>query len=131
MSQVRTNTLSNTAGTGSPDIVGGELSRARFNLNGTGTIAARDDFNIASYVDNGVGDYTSNFTTAFPNANYSPVAGILGITGGIAFTGNNFSTHPPTTTAFRVASWRQADFTGNATRDDTALTPLAFFGDRP
>ena len=40
------------------------------NLNGTGTIAARDSFNIASYTDNGTGDYTHTFTNAMGNANY-------------------------------------------------------------
>lgn len=68
---LRSNILANQAGTGSPDIVGGELSRARFNLNGTGTIAPRDSFNVSSFVDNGTGSYTANFATAFPNSDYS------------------------------------------------------------
>lgn len=76
MSTVRVATLANQAGTGSPDVVGGELSRARFNLNGTGTIAARDTFNVSSFVDNGTGDYTANFAVAMPNADYS-AAGIV------------------------------------------------------
>ena len=40
------------------------------NLNGTGTIAARDSFNVASYTDNGTGDYTHTFSSAMDNANY-------------------------------------------------------------
>ena len=71
MSTIRTATLANLAGTDSPDIAGGELARARFNLNGAGTIAARDSFNVSSYVDNGLGDYSSNWAVAFPNANYT------------------------------------------------------------
>lgn len=73
MSTLRAATLSNIAGTGSPVITAGELSRARFNLNGTGTIAARDSFNVASFTDNGAGDYTATFTTAMPNADTSPM----------------------------------------------------------
>lgn len=46
-------------------------AKAWLNLNGTGTIATRDSFNVSSVVDNGTGSYTANFATAFPNANYS------------------------------------------------------------
>jgi hypothetical protein len=45
--------------------------RAWVNFNGTGTIAIRASFNVTSITDNGVGDYTVNFTTAMPDANYS------------------------------------------------------------
>lgn len=43
--------------------------KAWFNLNGTGTIAARDSFGISSFVDNGVGSYAAVYATARPNAN--------------------------------------------------------------
>lgn len=46
-------------------------AKAWFNLNGTGTIAGRDSFNISSFTDNGTGDYSGNFTAAMPNANYA------------------------------------------------------------
>lgn len=86
MSTLRAGTLSNVAGTGSPEITAGELSRARFNLNGTGTIAARDSFNIASFTDFGVGSYTATFSTAFPNANYAGGGSVdLGGVGGAWF----------------------------------------------
>jgi hypothetical protein len=48
--------------------------RAWVNFNGTGTIAIRASGNVTSITDNGVGDYTVNFTTAMPDANYSSVA---------------------------------------------------------
>ena len=41
------------------------------NFNGTGTVAIRASFNVSSITDNGTGDYTVNFTTALPDANYS------------------------------------------------------------
>jgi hypothetical protein len=44
--------------------------RAWVNFNGTGTVAIRDDGNVTSITDNGTGDYTVNFTTAMPDANY-------------------------------------------------------------
>lgn len=47
--------------------------RAWVNFNGTGTVAIRASGNVTSITDNGVGDYTVNFTTAMPDANYSVV----------------------------------------------------------
>lgn len=48
--------------------------RAWVNFNGTGTVAIRASGNVSSITDNGTGDYTANFTTAMPDANYSCVA---------------------------------------------------------
>ena len=47
--------------------------RAWVNFNGTGTVAIRGSGNVSSITDNGVGDYTINFTTALVDANYSAV----------------------------------------------------------
>ena len=44
--------------------------RAWVNFNGTGTVAIRGSGNVSSITDNGTGDYTVNFTTAMPDANY-------------------------------------------------------------
>jgi hypothetical protein len=41
------------------------------NFNGTGTVAIRTSFNVTSITDNGTGNYTVNFTTAMPDANYA------------------------------------------------------------
>jgi hypothetical protein len=49
--------------------------RAWVNFNGTGTVAIRASGNVSSITDNGTGDYTVNFTTAMPDANYSVVGG--------------------------------------------------------
>jgi hypothetical protein len=83
----------------------GTFCRAWVNFNGTGTVAIRASFNVSSITDNGSADYTVNFTTAMPDANYA-VTGICGWDGtsylflGQRVTGGqNF---PPTTTACRV-----------------------------
>lgn len=60
--------IQNTSGT---EI--GTLCRAWVNFNGTGTVAIRASFNVSSITDNGVGDYTVNFTTAMTDANFSVV----------------------------------------------------------
>ena len=45
--------------------------RAWVNFNGVGTVAIRASGNVSSITDNGTGDYTVNFTTAMPDANYA------------------------------------------------------------
>lgn len=47
--------------------------RAWVNFNGTGTVAIRESGNVSSITDNGAGNYTVNFATAMPDANYSAV----------------------------------------------------------
>lgn len=47
--------------------------RAWVNFNGTGTVAIRASGNVSSITDNGVGDYTVNFTNSMPDANYAMV----------------------------------------------------------
>ena len=45
--------------------------RAWVNFNGSGTVAIRASGNVSSITDNGTGDYTVNFTTAMPDANFA------------------------------------------------------------
>lgn len=73
MSTLRANTLSDVAGTNSPDVTRGEFCRARANFSNVGVVTLRDGFNISSLTDNAVGVTTLNFTNAFPNNNYSVV----------------------------------------------------------
>jgi hypothetical protein len=70
-----------SAGIVSPDSLRTELNasgtapiyacRAWVNFNGTGTVTIRASGNVSSITDNGVGEYTVNFTQAMPNSNYS------------------------------------------------------------
>jgi hypothetical protein len=57
------------SGYGSPSVAYG--CRAWVNFNGTSTVAIRASGNVSSITDNGVGDYTVNFTTAMPDTNYA------------------------------------------------------------
>lgn len=73
MSTIRTDTLTNVAGSKSVPmntVVDGS-AKAWVNFNGTGTVAIRASFNVSSITDNGQGDYTVNFTNAMPDANYA------------------------------------------------------------
>jgi hypothetical protein len=72
MSTLKVNTLTDTAATKSvpiEDVVNG-VARAWVNFDGTGTVSIRASYNVSSITDNGTGDYTVNFTTAMPDANY-------------------------------------------------------------
>ena len=46
------------------------IAKAWVHFNGTGTVAKNTDYNVSSITDNGVGDYTVNFTNALVDANY-------------------------------------------------------------
>lgn len=79
--------------------------RAWVNFNGTGTVAIRAAGNVSSITDNTVGDFTINFATPMPDANY-------------AYSGNHSSASvyvstlvlngagitPPTTLAARIST---------------------------
>ena len=82
--------------------------RAWVNFNGTGTVAIRASGNVTSITDNGTGDYTVNFTTAMPDANYG-IAVSGGIGGSVtadnatAYIGLSRRATTPTTSAVRLA----------------------------
>ncbi len=83
--------------------------RAWVNFNGTGTVAIRASGNVSSITDNGTGDYTVNFTTAMPDANYSLVGTVQFDTSGNEASHNLMGLEikgiatPLTTTSARVA----------------------------
>ena len=54
--------------------------RAWVNFNGTGTVAIRESGNVSSITDNTTGNYTVNFATAMPDANYVPSMSVTGST---------------------------------------------------
>ena len=81
--------------------------RAWVNFNGTGTVAINGSGNISSITDNGTGDYTINFATALPSANYAAF-GFLRSGGG---SNGNIQISPtvaPTASALRVVCINQA-----------------------
>lgn len=100
--------------------------RAWVNFNGTGTVAIRASGNVSSITDNGTGDYTVNFTTAMPDANYAAM-----ITGNTDIpAGSDYGVipviHPTvaqTTSSVRIL----CQFTGNGTLYDLSQVNVAIF----
>ena len=75
-------------------------ARAWVNFNGTGTVAIRASGNVSSITDNGAGDYTANFATAMPDANYA-ISALQGTTPGVV-TAKLKDNVSPTTSGVRV-----------------------------
>lgn len=91
--------------------------RAWVNFDGTGTVAIRGSGNVSSVTDNGVGDYTVNFSTALPDANYSA----LFASNGVTFAGDG--------TTLRTASSCRVNTTNTSfVAADTAYVSAIFIG---
>jgi hypothetical protein len=91
--------------------------RAWVNFNGTGTVAIRASGNVSSITDNGTGDYTVNFTTAMPDANYAIKTNIgyfVGSNSSTIVTINTDTGAVPTTTAFRLRCYADNSGTGDS-----------------
>jgi hypothetical protein len=94
--------------------------RAWVNFNGTGTVSINASGNVSSITDNGIGDYTVNFTTAMPDANYS-INATAGFSGGANSSMNFWSNQ--TTSQTRV--WNRNQF-GNSADDATKVSVAIF-----
>lgn len=101
------------------------IAKAWVRFAGSSTIVA--SYNVASITDNGVGDFTITFTTAFENANYA----IAAFVGTDTTAGQQVSTtttgSAPTTTSCRIKTG-QADLNGALTSVDFPTTTIVFYG---
>lgn len=101
-------------------------ARAWVNFNGVGALAIRASGNVSSVTDNGVGDYTINFSTAMPDTNYAVVAGCVSHTGPNYVTGvvTSFSS----TLFTKTTTQQQIKLVGaNGTALDSVDVQLAVF----
>lgn len=93
--------------------------RAWVNFNGTGTVAIRASGNVSSITDNGVGDYTVNFATAMPDANYAVLVTGNAFNDDTAASRNNYySGRAVDSSAARVSSWDDS----NAAEDASVMS---------
>jgi hypothetical protein len=104
------------------------MCRAWVNFNGTGTVAIRASGNVSSITDNGTGDYTVNFTTAMPDANYMATQSVgnnnYGVMGIPAATNSASALLLQTTTQYRIYSTQTSSGTSNI---DAAVAFVAIF----
>lgn len=91
--------------------------RAWVNFKGTGTVAIRASGNVSSITDNGTGDYTVNFTTDMPDANYA-VSGACSTEA----VRNPAALVSLTTSSVRYNTFTGASSTGNADVSTASIT---------
>ena len=97
MSTLKVNTIQNTSG------VEVYTAKAWVNFNGNGTVAIRASGGVSSITDNATGQYTVNFTTAMPDADYAHKAqGSLTLAN--SNLNNNAKTHSPAVGSIAVRS---------------------------
>ena len=122
-----TNVIDTTGGT-STNLMSG-LAKAWSNLNGTGTIAERDSFNISGYVDNGTGDYSINFSSPLDSGNYqlNSMASQSSATSTLTTVSIN-STTIPTASVLRVFT-NYVTASNNRTQWDEPYTNVSCNGD--
>jgi hypothetical protein len=126
MSTLRTNTLSNVAGTKtvSTDTVVDGSAKAWVNFNGTGTVAIRGSFNVSSITDNGLGNYFVNFATAMPNTNYCTQISMEVASNGSTYVVPNINSTAPTVNFTPVLTVGTG---GTTTSADSARICVAVF----
>jgi len=118
------NTINSEVGTDYTTLYKGYLCRAWVNFNGTGTVAIRASGNVSSITDNNTGDYTVNFTTAMPDADYAVNATCTQIDGGTSTLsiGIRDDTFAPTTSGVRMLSQRS-----NGANEDVSTAGVSIF----
>jgi hypothetical protein len=95
--------------------------RAWVNFNGTGTIATRGSGNVSSIGDNGTGDYTVNFTTAFPDTNYASLGSPFSSTNR---TGSGYTTNAVNTNTASAVKTTSANRFVIVQNNDAALVDM-------
>jgi hypothetical protein len=110
--------LSFNSGYGSSAVAYG--CRAWVNFDGTGTPAIRASGNVSSITDNGTGNYTVNFTTAMPDANYA-IAGAGSYENVMLAYADG--TYTPTTTSVKISVYTSS---GNVAYDGKAVSLAVF-----
>jgi hypothetical protein len=96
--------------------------RAWVSFNGTGTVAIRGSGNVSSITDNGTGDYTVNFSTAMPDANYASTGSAQAQPGSFDAFFQLTTTANPTASACRFL----VQFPGTGQKDSAFVSYIAF-----
>ena len=95
------------------------IAKAWVNFNGTSG-AINGSFNVSSITRNGAGDYTVNFTTAMPSANY--------VCAGMAVYSAGISTLSFISATITTSSFRFLNLTSSGTSSDSSTVTVATFG---
>ena len=99
------------------------LAKAWVNFNSS--TVARDSFNISTLDDDGTGDYTAHFTTAFSNDDFSVTSG--GANGSASATAYHLSTFDHSTTSVEMESF--AVSASSVAKADRSMNNMKAHGD--
>ena len=100
------------------------VAKAWWNLNGTGTIAERDSFNVSSHDDAGTGLYDANYTSAMADGNYA-FQGTTGVASNTALVFAYHSSSVPSTADIRYG----CEISNNITLQDQSYVFGTIYGD--
>ena len=70
MSTIKTDVVETSSG-GATTLTKQSAAKAWINFSGTGTVSTRDSFNFSSLVDNGTGNYSTNYASNMSANDYS------------------------------------------------------------
>ena len=125
MSELRADTITHSNGTGPVTLTGQYAAKAWVNLNGTGTIALRDSFNVTSILDNSTGNYTVTSVSSMSDANFVCCAN-AGRTGGdLLNASNNETSYARTTSTLRT----EINRSNSDTQYDATIVESMWMGD--
>ena len=125
MSEIRATTISDAAGTGPITLTGQSAAKAWVNYDMRSTASIQNSENISTLIDQGNGDATLTFTSAFNYSTYG-VGAISGRQGGASscFNRANDNTTAPSASALRLIAVGD-----NGTAYDVATNGAIFHGD--
>tara|TARA_R100000655_G_scaffold55861_1_gene93978 strand:- start:2278 stop:2667 length:390 start_codon:yes stop_codon:yes gene_type:complete len=101
----------------------GQLAKIWVNLQGDGTAAIRDSFNVSSITDNGTGNYTVTFSNSMSNDDFCCLITTRKHSNGVTYTTGNINS------ALSTSNVVVESFTLSGSTSDTPTMCVAIFGD--
>ena len=124
MSEIRATTISDETGNGPIALTKQAAAKAFVNLNGTGTIAARNSLNISSTTDIGNGYYRPNFANSMSGDTYTVSGTVVGST-----SSNYYSFVSPDGGALTASNFDSEIIYHSGSRNDMDYVHYVIHGD--
>jgi len=102
MGTLKVDTVVGSDGTSPVTLTKQSAAKLWANLNGTGTIALRDSFNVTSILDNSTGNYTVTSVSSMSDANFVCCANAGRNAGDLLNASNNEDSYARTTSTVRT-----------------------------
>lgn len=133
MSTIKVNTIQDASGNNPSTAVQLNQGRAKawYNLNAVPAESERDSFNMSSFTDNGNGNFTMNFETDMPNANYVVSVNVSRGANSSTDICNWGGVHTKTVANFGLGVWQtNSGFSSSSSRGNLCtICDVVVFGD--